>query len=439
MNRRNQLLQESNKIVVKNLYKIFGDDNAEGMDLLRSGLDKEEILKQTSMVVGVSDVNFSIKQGEIFVVMGLSGSGKSTLVRLLNRLIEPTQGQILFDEIDITLMSDKELTAFRRKEVNMVFQSFALMPHMNVIENVAFGLELAGMTLEERQLCAARALDQVGLATFSKKYPDELSGGMKQRVGLARALATDPDVMLMDEAFSALDPLIRKEMQDELLKLQDRNRRTIVFITHDVDEAMKLGDRVAVMANGNIIQIGTPQEILNNPANEYVSSFFRGVATIDVLCAKDIVQSSDNAIISIDDSNLETSQNVIRNSKREFAYVVDGDKKLIGVVSNQSIQAAIIEDSAISINSALIENTEALNENAKLRGVIGAIAASTYDLPVVTDSNIFLGVITKDRLLKTIDDGHKTSRGCAFTHTHTIGAVRRSLGRTLGKRIDIRF
>ena len=411
MNRQNQLLQESNKIVVKNLYKIFGDDNTEGMDLLRSGLDKEEILKQTSMVVGVSDVNFSIKQGEIFVVMGLSGSGKSTLVRLLNRLIEPTQGQILFDEIDITLMSDKELTAFRRKEVNMVFQSFALMPHMNVIENVAFGLELAGITLEERQLCAARALEQVGLATFSKKYPDELSGGMKQRVGLARALATDPDVMLMDEAFSALDPLIRKEMQDELLKLQDRKRRTIVFITHDVDEAMKLGDRVAVMANGNIIQIGTPQEILNNPANEYVSSFFRGVATIDVLCAKDIVQSSDNAIISIDDSNLETSQNVIRNSKREFAYVVDGDKKLIGVVSNQSIQAAIMEDSAISINSALIENTEALNENAKLRGVIGAIAASTYDVPVVTDSNIFLGVITKDRLLKTIDDGHKTSHG----------------------------
>ena len=411
MNRRNQLLQESNKIVVKNLYKIFGDDNAEGMDLLRSGLDKEEILKQTSMVVGVSDVNFSIKQGEIFVVMGLSGSGKSTLVRLLNRLIEPTQGQILFDEIDITLMSDKELTAFRRKEVNMVFQSFALMPHMNVIENVAFGLELAGITLEERQLCAARALEQVGLATFSKKYPDELSGGMKQRVGLARALATDPDVMLMDEAFSALDPLIRKEMQDELLKLQDRKRRTIVFITHDVDEAMKLGDRVAVMANGNIIQIGTPQEILSSPANEYVSSFFRGVATIDVLCAKDIVQSSDNAIISIDDSNLETSQNVIRNSKREFAYVVDGDKNFIGVVSNQSIQAAIMEDSAISINSALIENTEALNENAKLRGVIGAIAASTYDLPVVTDSNIFLGVITKDRLLKTIDDGHKTIHG----------------------------
>jgi glycine betaine/proline transport system ATP-binding protein len=411
MNRQNQLLQESNKIVVKNLYKIFGDDNTEGMDLLRSGLDKDEILKQTSMVVGVSDVNFSIKQGEIFVVMGLSGSGKSTLVRLLNRLIEPTQGQILFDEIDITLMSDKELTAFRRKEVNMVFQSFALMPHMNVMENVAFGLELAGITLEERQLCAARALEQVGLATFSKKYPDELSGGMKQRVGLARALATDPDVMLMDEAFSALDPLIRKEMQDELLKLQDRKRRTIVFITHDVDEAMKLGDRVAVMANGNIIQIGTPQEILSSPANEYVSSFFRGVATIDVLCAKDIVQSSDNAIISIDDSNLETSQNVIRNSKREFAYVVDGDKNFIGVVSNQSIQAAIMEDSAISINSALIENTEALNENAKLRGVIGAIAASTYDLPVVTDSNIFLGVITKDRLLKTIDDGHKTIHG----------------------------
>ena len=411
MNRRNQLLQESNKIVVKNLYKIFGDDNAEGMDLLRSGLDKEEILKQTSMVVGVSDVNFSIKQGEIFVVMGLSGSGKSTLVRLLNRLIEPTQGQILFDETDITLMSDKELTAFRRKEVNMVFQSFALMPHMNVIENVAFGLELAGMTLEERQLCAARALEQVGLATFSKKYPDELSGGMKQRVGLARALATDPDVMLMDEAFSALDPLIRKEMQDELLKLQDRKRRTIVFITHDVDEAMKLGDRIAVMANGNIIQIGTPREILNNPANEYVASFFRGVATIDVLCAKDIVQSSDNAIISIDDSNLETSQNVIRNSKREFAYVVDGDKKLIGVVSNQSIQAAIMEDSAISINSALLENTKALNENAKLRSVIRAIAASTYDLPVVTESNIFLGVITKDHLLKTIDDGYKTSHG----------------------------
>ncbi len=411
MNRQNHLIREPNKIVVQNLYKIFGGGDAEGINLLKSGLDKEEILKRTSMVVGVCDVNFSIKQGEIFVVMGLSGSGKSTLVRLLNRLIEPTKGQILYDEDDITLMSDKELTAFRRKKVNMVFQSFALMPHMNVIENVAFGLELSGMSLQERQICAKRALEQVGLVAFSKKYPDELSGGMKQRVGLARALATDPDVMLMDEAFSALDPLIRKEMQDELLKLQDKKRRTIVFITHDVDEAMKLGDRVAVMANGNIVQIGTPQEILNNPANAYVSSFFRGVAIVDILCAKDIVQNSDIITISIDDLNLAATQKIILNSKQEFAYVVDGDRKLIGIASNESIQAAIMEDSAISINGVLLPNIEILNENAKLRSIIGTVATSMYDSPVVTESNIFLGVITKDCLLKTIDDRHKKSHG----------------------------
>lgn len=260
------------------------------MELVKKGVDKDDIFKQTGMTIGVKDASFDIYEGEIFVIMGLSGSGKSTLVRLLNRLIEPTAGQIIIDETDITNLNDKELIDIRRQKLSMVFQSFALMPHMNIIDNVSFGLELSGIDKQSRYEAARSALKQVGLEHHEQSYPSELSGGMQQRVGLARALANDPHVLLMDEAFSALDPLIRTQMQDELLELQENSDRTIVFISHDLDEAIRIGDRIAIMQDGVISQIGTPEEIISNPANEYVRSFFQGVDVTSILSASHIVK-----------------------------------------------------------------------------------------------------------------------------------------------------
>jgi len=260
-------------IHIDHVFKVFGDRPQQALALVREGLDKQEILARTGQSIGVFDASFDIHAGEIFVVMGLSGSGKSTLVRLLNRLIEPTAGRIVIDGDDINAYADGQLRALRRKDFGMVFQSFALMPHMTVRDNVAFGLELAGTGRRARLAQAARALEQVGLAGWGEKYPDELSGGMQQRVGLARALASDPSILLMDEAFSALDPIIRSEMQAELLRLQQVRRRTIVFISHDLDEAMRIGDRIALMKDGHVVQVGTPEEIQRAPADDFVRSF----------------------------------------------------------------------------------------------------------------------------------------------------------------------
>lgn len=250
------------KITIDHVFKIFGEAPQQALELVRQGCSKHEILERTGNSIGVFDATFTIEAGEIFVVMGLSGSGKSTLVRLLNLLIEPSAGRILVAGTDISSLTSGQLRALRRKDISMVFQSFALMPHMNVLDNTALGLELAGVGRAERQAQAAQALEQVGLASWGASYPDELSGGMQQRVGLARALASDPSILLMDEAFSALDPIIRTEMQSELLRLQQIRRRTIVFISHDLDEAMRIGDRIAIMKDGQVVQVGTPDDIL---------------------------------------------------------------------------------------------------------------------------------------------------------------------------------
>jgi len=265
--------QPISKIEVKNVFKIFGDRAAEALQLIRNNQSKEQVLAQTGCVVGVNDLSLSIGSGEIFVIMGLSGSGKSTLVRHFNRLIDPTSGQILVDGEDILQYDMEALREFRRRKISMVFQSFGLLPHRNVLDNVAYGLKVRG---ESKQLCAERAqqwIETVGLKGYEKKYPHQLSGGMRQRVGLARALAADTDIILMDEAFSALDPLIRAEMQDQLLELQKTLHKTIVFITHDLDEAVRIGNRIAILKDGRLIQVGTPHQILHNPADEYVDRF----------------------------------------------------------------------------------------------------------------------------------------------------------------------
>lgn len=395
--------EKKEKIIIKNLFKVFGDNPDKAMKLLQQGVSKSEIFDRTGQIVGVFDASFTVYEGEIFVVMGLSGSGKSTLVRLLNRLIEPTSGQVLFDGVDIATMSDADLRELRRRDMSMVFQSFALMPHLNVVDNAAFGMELSGINIEERHARALKALEQVGLETFANSYPDELSGGMQQRVGLARALANDPAVMLMDEAFSALDPLIRSEMQDELLKLQQQHQRTIIFISHDLDEAMRIGDRIAIMEGGRVVQVGTPEEILNNPADEYVESFFRGVNVSTVFSAKDIARKSQVTVINRTGVGLRTALEEMRQDDRSCAYVLGKDQKFSGVVTEDSIEAAMKQNSEQDIAGAFITDVDALPGEMPLSELISKVAAAPYGLPVVEDDMKYLGVITKTSLLKTLD------------------------------------
>lgn len=280
----------SKKIEVKNTTKIFGKNTKRASQLLNEGKTKNEILKATGATVGVKNASFDVYEGEIFVIMGLSGSGKSTLVRLLNRLIDPTMGNILLDGEDIVKMNKEQLRNVRRKKIGMVFQNFALFPHKTILENAEYGLEIQGVAKVERQAKAKESLGLVGLAGYEDQYPSQLSGGMQQRVGLARALANGPDVLLMDEAFSALDPLIRKDMQDELLQLHNDMGKTIIFITHDLDEALRIGDRIALMKDGEIVQVGTPEEILMSPSNEYVERFVEDVDLSKVLTAGHIMK-----------------------------------------------------------------------------------------------------------------------------------------------------
>ncbi|MBC06930.1 glycine betaine/L-proline ABC transporter ATP-binding protein [Thalassospira sp.] len=276
-------------IEIRNIFKIFGPDPKSALELAKGGADKDEILAKTGHTVGLHDVSLTIEQGETFVVMGLSGSGKSTLIRHLNRLIDPTAGSISFGGEDILAMDIPALNAFRRKRLGMVFQRFGLLPHRNVMDNVAYGLEIQGTARKKREVAASKWIARVGLAGYETKFPDQLSGGMQQRVGLTRALATDPEVLLMDEAFSALDPLIRSDMQDELMKLQAELHKTIVFITHDLDEALKIGDRIAILKDGKLVQVGRPEEIVLKPADDYVQAFTRDVNRSKVLRAKSIM------------------------------------------------------------------------------------------------------------------------------------------------------
>ncbi|WP_136795657.1 glycine betaine/L-proline ABC transporter ATP-binding protein ProV [Desulfosediminicola ganghwensis] len=391
------------KVEVRGLYKIFGSDPKKGMALLNKDRTKEEIYEQTGLTVGVQDASFAVEQGEIFVVMGLSGSGKSTLVRMLNRLIEPTAGEVLVDGEDVLKMDKHELVKFRRAKTGMVFQSFALMPHLTVMDNVAFGLELDGVDKEKREERSLDALKQVGLEEYANAYPDELSGGMQQRVGLARGLAVDPDILLMDEAFSALDPLIRNEMQDELLKLQDRHERTIIFISHDLDEALRIGDRIAIMEGGRVVQVGTPEDILQNPADDYVRAFFRGVDPTGVISAGDIVRDNMPTVIwHTPQGSPRAVLERLNNQDREFAYVLNSERRFYGVVSTDSLRELLDKGTSKKIEDAFIPGAEAVNENDYLQDILPKVASHLWPIPVVDEENSYRGVVSKNRFLRTL-------------------------------------
>ncbi|MBW7975247.1 glycine/proline betaine ABC transporter ATP-binding protein OpuAA [Bacillus velezensis] len=382
------------KIKVENVSKVFGKQTKKAIQMLSSGKNKKEILKATGSTVGVNKANFDVYDGEIFVIMGLSGSGKSTLVRLLNRLIEPTAGNIYIDGDMITNMSKDQLREVRRKKISMVFQKFALFPHRTILENTEYGLELQGVDKKEREQKALDSLKLVGLEGFEHQFPDQLSGGMQQRVGLARALTNDPDILLMDEAFSALDPLIRKDMQDELLDLHDSVGKTIIFITHDLDEALRIGDRIVLMKDGNIVQIGTPEEILMSPSNEYVEKFVEDVDLSKVLTAGHIMKRAETVRI---DKGPRVALQLMKNLGISSIYAVDKQKQLLGVIHAADAKKAVESD--LSLQDILNTEFTTVHESTYLTEIFDVVSDANIPIAVTDDKDRMKGIVVKGALI----------------------------------------
>ncbi|MGE0324481.1 MAG: glycine betaine/L-proline ABC transporter ATP-binding protein ProV [Polyangiaceae bacterium] len=393
------MIDQAPAVEVRHLYKVFGDHPKRALEMLERGVSKAAIFERTGMTIGVEDASFSVSPGEIFVVMGLSGSGKSTLLRMLNRLIQPSAGQVLIEGQDITQLSERELIDVRRRKMSMVFQSFALLPHLRVWENVAFGLEIAGVEKQKRRARALDVLEQVGLKAQADSYPPQLSGGMQQRVGLARALCTEPAVLLMDEAFSALDPLIRSEMQDELVRLQRQHSRTIVFISHDLDEAMRIGDRILILEAGRVVQLGTPHEILENPANDFVRSFFRNVDVTKFYRAGDVAAHHDELVLDATETDLSVLLEQLVQAERDVAYLRAASGAFTGLVTEQRLRAALA--AGHDLESALLEVTQ-VDASEPLGDVVAQVADSRYALPVLDAAGRLTGVLSKRELLKAL-------------------------------------
>ncbi|MCJ1989430.1 quaternary amine ABC transporter ATP-binding protein [Lactococcus carnosus] len=386
------------KVEIKQLTKIFGKKRKVALELVKQNMDKDEILKKTGSTVGVYDINLEINDGEIFVIMGLSGSGKSTLIRLLNRLSEPTAGQLIIDGQDITKLNKKELLDIRRRKMSMVFQNFALFPHRTILENTEYGLEIQDVPKDERRKRAEKALDNAKLLAFKDQYPDQLSGGMQQRVGLARALTNDPDILLMDEAFSALDPMVRREMQDELLDLQATVQKTIIFITHDLDEALRIGDRIAIMKDGKLVQVGTGEEILTNPENDYVRTFTEGVDRAKVLVAENIMIPAFTTNIVVDGPTV-----ALRRMQEEE---VSG---LVAIDRNRQFQGYLSADAAVRARKEKLPLSDVIAEMPQITSdtLISDILPIIYDAttPVaVVDDGRLRGVVIRGLVLEALAD-----------------------------------
>ncbi|KKD37589.1 quaternary amine ABC transporter ATP-binding protein [Limnoraphis robusta] len=385
------------KIRIEHLIKIYGDNCRAALKLFSQGANREAILQATGQVLGIADVSFTINQGEIFVVMGLSGSGKSTLLRCINRLITPTRGQIYLDDEDIAHVDEKRIRQIRLTKVSMVFQHFGLFPHRTVADNVEYGLKLRGMNKTQRRRKALEALEVVGLAQWADYRPDTLSGGMQQRVGLARALATDAEILLMDEPFSALDPLTRREMQNELLRLQKELNKTIVFITHDTQEALKLGDRIAVMKEGVIVQIGTPEELLNQPANDYIRDFIQDVNRGQILKAGMIARQTISLTLGQHLDQVALQQ--IQSQNLQHIYILNSDREPIGFLKLEqlNLEKQDIKDitQLMQTNFSTVPATVPLEE-------IFHLYRKEHSLVVVDEKGRFQGVLEQADVLASI-------------------------------------
>jgi len=390
------------KIVVENVSKIFGTQPGRGLDMLEKGLSKQHILEKTKLGVGVARASFHVDEGEIVVVMGLSGSGKSTLLRCLNRLIEPSAGKIVIDGIDVTALDAAGLRSLRLAKTGMVFQNFALFPHRTVVQNAEYGLEIKGLEPAERRARALAALSQVGLDGWRDALPRQLSGGMQQRVGLARALALDPDILLMDEAFSALDPLIRRDMQDELLSLQETMRKTIVFISHDLDEALKLGDRIVLMKDGGIVQIGTPEEILTDPADDYVERFVAEVDITKVLTAESVMIPV-TAVAYRRSDGPRASLRKMQKAGISTLFVLNGEHRLRGFVTADDAAGAA-QRGEKDLENILVTDMQVARPETPAQELIAVLHNLPYPLPVVSEQGRLRGVVIRGALLGAMAD-----------------------------------
>ncbi|WP_459127546.1 quaternary amine ABC transporter ATP-binding protein [Latilactobacillus curvatus] len=384
------------KLQVKNLTKIFGKRVPRAKELLKQGKSKAAILKETGATIGVDRANFEVESGEIFVIMGLSGSGKSTLVRMINRLIEPTEGSVLIDGEDLMQIDKKALREVRRKKMSMVFQNFGLFPNRTILENTAYGLEIQGIDKATREQKANEALDLVGLNGYGDQYPTQLSGGMQQRVGLARALANDAEILLMDEAFSALDPLNRSDMQDQLLDLQETVHKTIIFISHDLNEALKIGDHIMIMKDGEIVQTGTPEDILTRPADEYVEKFIENVDRSKVYTAGNVMIRPTTINIEKDGPRLALKR--MRENEVSNAYVVNSKRELVGIIDARDVLELVRKESR-DLQSIVNTEVPTTDEETPIADILDDISQTGIPFAVLNDKQQLRGIIIRGAVL----------------------------------------
>ncbi|WP_318519047.1 quaternary amine ABC transporter ATP-binding protein [Photobacterium leiognathi] len=392
--------KQSPLIRVKSLYKVFGPNDKKVVQQVKDGASKDEILAKTGHTVGLSDINLDIFPGEIFVIMGLSGSGKSTLIRHFNRLIDPTEGVIEIEGTDVMSLNEKELQDFRRHKMSMVFQRFGLMPHRTVLQNVGYGLQVQGVSKSEWQNKAKEWLETVGLSGYESSYPANLSGGQQQRVGLARALCTDAEILLMDEAFSALDPLIRSEMQDQLIELQEKLHKTIVFITHDLDEALRLGDRIAILRDGVLVQQGKPVDILLNPADDYVEAFVKDVNRARALTVETVMKPQ---VVRISAETIGEAVTQMRKAKDDFAYYID-QQGYQGVITQETLDGVKESEYNNAIDASMLEDVPAVSTDALLETVIPETLDSDHPLPVVDAEGQVTGRLSRSTLAEVLSE-----------------------------------
>lgn len=378
-------------IEISDLSKVFGSNPMSVVKRVENGDSKDDILAETGHTVGLRDINLKINKGEIFVIMGLSGSGKSTLIRHFNRLIDPTQGKIMVEGIDVMSLDTKELEDFRRHKMSMVFQRFGLLPHRTVVDNVAYGLEVQKVEKAQRIAKATEWLETVGLKGYEKQYPAQLSGGQQQRVGLARALCTDAEILLMDEAFSALDPLIRSEMQDQLIELQEKLHKTIIFITHDLDEALRLGDRIAILKDGVLVQEGAPEEILLHPADEYVEAFVKDVNRARALTVETVMQPPAYRVSA---KTIEEALIQMKQLKNEYAYHVT-DEGYQGLLTQEGLKDAAAMKDRTDICEEIYESVPSISPDAIIEEVLPETMCCDYSLPVVDDEGNLKGELER--------------------------------------------
>ncbi|MGI6422302.1 MAG: quaternary amine ABC transporter ATP-binding protein [Syntrophomonadaceae bacterium] len=393
-------------IEVKNLTKIYGHNTEAALEMLKKGASNQEIKDKTKQVVGVRNASFTVENGETFVIMGLSGSGKSTLLRCINRLIKASAGQIIIDGVDVLSMSPKELEELRKRKMSMVFQRFALLPHRNILDNVAYGLEVQGVKKEARQAKAREVIQMVGLSGWEESYPENLSGGMQQRVGIARALATDPDILLMDEPFSALDPLIRQDMQEELINIQEKLQKTIIFITHDLDEALKIGDHIALMKDGEIVQIGSPEDILLSPASDYVARFVENVNRSLALTAASVMIRPRYVVHPKDGPR--TALNFMEKHGLSTLFVLDRFGKLRGYISAED--ASELASRGIKDLADIIQDDmPTANPETPLADLLDVMAYTKVPIAVIDEEGRLQGTLVRGSVIAGLAGGRGES------------------------------